>query len=891
MKKTVFLWVGLIVVLSLALGACQEPAPTTDPEVIVETVVVVEEVEVIKEVEVPAEEEEEEEEPGEVVVEVPVSTRTGGWLDTIVIIEEPSSDAAINRLDVGDIDVYAFTISNPEIAAKVEASENIDYYRSSGSYNELSFNPVGPVFENGLLNPFAVPAVREAMNYLIDREYITQEIMGGLGIPRWTALNKFSGDSALLAAEIRTLELKYSYDKDLAAELIGAEMEALGATQVDGKWNFDGAPVVINVLIRIEDERLEIGDYVANQLEDIGFEVFRDYKSAGDASPIWLRGNPADGLFHIYTGGWITTQVPRNLADNFAFFYTDFGLGFPLWQAYENDPEFYELSERLMNSDFRSVEEKKEMMARALVLAAEDGVRLWLNDNAAITPKRTEVSVAADLYGGVAGSNLWAYTIRFAGQEGGSMNIAMPSILTEPWNALNGTNWIYDMMPIRGTGEQATIPDPFTGLALPNRIEKAEVVVQTGLPVFKSLDWVTLEFADEIVVPDDAWADWDAAEQRFITVAEKAALDAAAAQAAAEEAGEEYVAEEGPVTTLRKSTVYYPADLYDTVKWHDGSNFSIGDIIMGMILTFDRAQEASPYFDESQVSTYSAFMSAFKGVKIVSENPLVIETYSDSYQMDAELSVSTWWPYYAQGQASWHALTLGLLAEGAGEAAFTAAKADSLEVEWLSYIAGPTIDIMKAQLDAWTGLAAETPGFTIYGPTLGQYVTAEEVDARIANLTEWHRRYGHFWVGTGPYFLQRAFPVEGTVILSHSPTYPDLATKWDRFAQAAIAEVELDGPSRVTIGEEAVYDVLVTFNGAPYAVADIDNVTYLVLNAQNEVAFVGEAVAVEDGWWEIVLTAEMTDELEAGSNTIEVVVVSKLLAVPSTDSLTFVTVE
>jgi peptide/nickel transport system substrate-binding protein len=889
MKKTVFLWVSLIMVLGLALGACQEPETITEIVEVEKTVVVIEEVEVPVEVEVevPAEVEE----PGEVVVEVPVSTRTGGWLDTIVIIEEPSSDAAINRLEVGDIDVFAFTISNPEIAAKVEASENIDYYRSSGSYNEITFNPVGPVFDNGTLNPFAVAKIREAMNYLIDREYITQEIMGGLGIPRWTTLNKFSSDSALLAAEIRTLELKYAYNKEMAQEIITTEMEALGAELVDGKWNYAGEPVNIIGLIRIEDERRDIGDYVSNQLEDIGFTVTRDYKTSGEASPIWIGGNPADGLFHFYTGGWITTQVPRNLADNFAFFYTDMGLPYALWQAYQNDPEFYELSERLMNSDFKSIAEKKEMMARALVLHMEDSNRVFLADRAAITPKRTNVTVAADLYGGVAGSNLWGYTIQFAGEEGGSMTIGMPSILTEPWNPIAGTNWIYDMMPIRGTGEQATIPDPFTGLALPNRIERAEVVVQTGLPVFQTLDWVSLEFADEIVVPDDAWADWDAVEQRFITVAEKAALDAEAAMAAAEEAGEEYVAEEGPVTSVSKSTVYYPADLYDTVKWHDGSNFSIGDIVFGMILTFDQAKEASPYYDPAQVGAFDAFMSAFKGVRIVSENPLVIETWSDAYQMDAELSISTWWPYYAQGQGSWHALTLGLLAEAAGEAAFSAAKADALEAEWLSYIAGPTIDSMKGQLDAWAGLAAETPGFTLYGPTLGQYVTAEEVDARIANLTEWHRRYGHFWVGTGPYFLQRAFPVEGTVILSRSLNYPDLSTKWSRFSEAAIAEVELDGPSRVTIGEEAVYDVFVTFKGAPYAVADIENVTFLVLNAQNEVAFVGEAVAVEDGWWQIVLTAEQTAELESGSNAIEVVVVSKLLAVPSTDALTFVTVE
>jgi hypothetical protein len=42
------------------------------------------------------------------VPEVEVVDRTGTWVDTVVVVEEPSDAAAINRLEVGDIDVYAF---------------------------------------------------------------------------------------------------------------------------------------------------------------------------------------------------------------------------------------------------------------------------------------------------------------------------------------------------------------------------------------------------------------------------------------------------------------------------------------------------------------------------------------------------------------------------------------------------------------------------------------------------------------------------------------------------------------------------------------------------------------------------------------------------------------
>lgn len=121
------------------------------------------------------------------------TTRNGAWLDSVIIVEEPSADAAVTRLEVGDIDVYAFQVTNREVAAKVAESPALKTYRSFGSYNELSFNPVGPVFEStGKLNPFAVPAVREAMNWLIDRQYIAVYRPGDHGRP---------GDAALRAVQ------------------------------------------------------------------------------------------------------------------------------------------------------------------------------------------------------------------------------------------------------------------------------------------------------------------------------------------------------------------------------------------------------------------------------------------------------------------------------------------------------------------------------------------------------------------------------------------------------------------------------------------------------------------------------------------------------------------
>lgn len=856
-SKWWFAAVPLLLAVAMVLSACAAPTPAVVTRIVEKEVTQIVEKEVIKVIV----------ETVEVEVEKEVARKlVGAWIDAVVVVEEPSADAAVTRLEVGEIDVYAFSVSDPEVFEKVADSTTLEYERSFGSYNELTFNPVGPLFEGtGKLNPFSVPRVREAMNWLIDREYVAQEIMGGMAAPRWLPFNNASNDYALLADVARKIEFIYAYDKEKASSVIAEEMVKLGAELVDGTWQYEGQPVEIIVVIRTEDARRDIGDYVANQLEDIGFTVTRDYKTAGEASPIWLRGNPGDGLFHIYTGGWITTVVPRDLGDNFAFFYTDMGLPFPLWQNYTNDPEFYELAERLENRDFTTIEERREMMARALELALEDSVRIWLVDRASIVPRRAEVQVAADLYGGVSGSWLWAFTLQREGEAGGQMTIAMPSILTEPWNPIAGTNWIYDMMLIRGTGEMAYMPDPYTGLYWPQRMARGEVFIKEGLPVAKTLGWVDLQFVPETSVPEDAWADWDAVEQRFITVGEKHAE---------------------PITALRKSVVYYPDDLYETVSWHDGSKFSVADVVMAMILTFDRAKEDSAVFDQAAVASFDSFMSAFKGVRIVSTDPLIIETYSDLYNLDAELNVSNWWPYYAQGQGAWHTLTLGLMAEEKEEAAYSASKADELEVEWLSFIAGPTIAILDAQLQQ-----ALSESYIPYAPTLGEYLTAAEAEARYENLKDWYDGCGHFWVGTGPLYLERAYTIEKAVSLKRNANFPDPSDKWLRFAAPMLADVFVDGPERVTIGTEAVYDVVVTFEDEPYAIRDIQQVRYLVFDAKGELAFVGNAEAVDDGLWEVVLSADVTSELTAGSNRLEVVVVSKRVAVPSSDALIFVTAE
>ncbi len=773
----------------------------------------------------------------------------------------------MSRIAAGEIQLHAQTMADADILEQIKANPDLAYFTSSGSNDEITFNPAGPVFDGtGKLNPFADAKIREAMNYVVDRDYIVQEILGGLGRPKFLPIVGGFPEYVRYMEKARELEAKYAYDFDKGKEIIDSEMQSLGAELVDGKWQYDGQPVSLIGVIRTEDERNEVGDYVSNVLEDLGFTVDRQYKTSSEASPLWLQSNPADGLWNFYTGAWITKWLLRDESSQFDFLYTSRGMPSPLWEAYTPTEEFDTLADRLNRGDYNTMAERKEMFERAMELSLEDSVRLNLVDVMSYTPMSSQVQVAGDLAAGIQSSMLWASTLRYAGQEGGDMTVSNVQILSEPWNPVGGTNYAPDSMIQRATMDRDTVKDPFTGLARPQRIERAEVTVQEGLPVEKALDWVDLKFAPEISVPEDAWVDWDAKEQRFITAADKFPEGA---------------------TAKSKTVVYYPDNL-DQIKWHDGSTFDVADIMIGWILSLDTGKSDSPIYDEGAVSEQEAFLKSFRGWRLVSEKPLVIEMYNDWYFPQAEDNVYQWlnfWTEYNYGTGAWHNIGLGILAEQNNELAFSATKADEKEVEWTSFISGPSLDILNKYLDQ-----AIADDYIPYANTLGNYITPEEAAARWQNLKNFYAEHGHFWIGTGPYFIDKVYPVESMVVLKNNSGYIDTADKWARFAEPAFPVVEVDGPGRVTSGEEASFDVYVTFEDAPYAMADIAQVKYLVFDANNQLLTSGEAVAVEDGLWNITLPAEQTANLEAGSNRLEVAVASNLVSIPSFTTVEFVTV-
>jgi len=173
----------------------------------------------------------------------PVSppAHNGAWVDKVTV-EIQDHLPAINMLQSDQLDVYAAGLADPDIYDTVIADPDLYLFMSYGLFDELTLNPSGPFFPgSGKLNPFALPAVREALNWAIDRSHIKNEIYGGFASERYTCVATISADYLFrYPALLEATEDEYRYDFEKADAAIEAAMLTIpGVTREgDGKYYY-----------------------------------------------------------------------------------------------------------------------------------------------------------------------------------------------------------------------------------------------------------------------------------------------------------------------------------------------------------------------------------------------------------------------------------------------------------------------------------------------------------------------------------------------------------------------------------------------------------------------------------------------------------------------------
>lgn len=702
--------------------------------------------------------------------EEPEVRTTGPWVDRIVITHEPSEAMGIARLQAREVDLWLTPpITAPDVFEIIVEDPEIDYDLSYGGFTDLMFNVAGPHFDDGMLNPFYDAEIREAFNWLIDRSYFVAEFLGGMGEPIYALHGKAFPEYERYAEILGAIEEYYAHDFEKAERIIHDRMVALGAELVGDTWHYNGEEVEIRFVIWTDlypPVYPAGGEYIADLMEDVGFRVDRMLRSSPAAVDIWMRGDPFAGAYSLCTLGWGMAAIPREEGHRFLESDTKFHRPWPRWQVLDPPEEYLEVAKTLYDRDYSDLAEREALFEQALWMRMEFSPQILIADIAGVNPWHSSLRARTDLSFGFG----WAVpqTIHFVDEDGdpvvgGTVRADQSPLTSDPWNPVDGSGLAADLNTFRHMlQERGLMTDGRDGLLHPWRIESAAVTVRDGLPVQRTYDWVTLDVADGIEAPADAWVDWDGVAQRFITVGEKMDPNCP------------YYDEGFDPSANVRSVVYYPADFYD-VPMHDGSRLSLADIVMGMIIRFDRAKPESAVYDEGEVARLSAFMANFRGVRIVSEDPLIIENYSKQWFLDAERNVSPWFPAYGiyQQFAPWHVITIGKMAEADLALAWSADKAAQQWVEWMDYTKGPSLPILRERLDR-----AIADSYIPYDPTLSDYITSAQAAERYSNLKDWYGDVGHFWTTSAPFYLYSVRPLEGFIELRRFEEHPDPIDRW-----------------------------------------------------------------------------------------------------------------
>lgn len=779
-------------------------------------------------------------------------------VETVVIVEEPSAAKAVDMVRTGALDLYGAGVTDPELLRRVRSE--LSCLPAYTAVWFLSLNPAGPILRDGKLNPFAIPAAREALNWLINREHIVQEFLGGAGLPQVLPLRPVFLDHARLAEHTRPLEHRYAWNPARAQAVLAQVMEELGAELREGLWHFQGEPVELRVLIRT-DARRPVGDYVAALLEQMGFPVRRMYAGYSEALRI-LSADPEEGLWHAYTNSLVVSVIERDEAGVFALNYTPV-FPYPPWRDLRPSPKLAELAALLAQRAYTTWEEREALLVAALEEAMRDSSQIWLAVRLACYPKSPDVELAVDLAAGLS-TGVWARTLRSSKE---TVRLALPSLLAAPLNPVAGSFTAYDQTVIRATMDPPFLPDPYNGLYVPVDVERAEVTVKEGRPVQATSSWLFLDFAGEIPVPAEAWLAWDPVEERFQTVGE--------------------LFPQG-LSAQARVVLHYRQDLWKKV-WHDGSPLTPGDFLLRFVLLFDRAHPQSPVYDESSVPAAETMRQHFRGLLVRNWDPLVVEVYTDFLALDAEWitaeAAKLFHPAYEYGPGPWPVVALLLRAEAQGRLAMSNAKAKALKAEWASLVAGPSLEVLKELL---ARCAAEA--FLPYPRFLSAFVLEAEVRERYGALARWVEEKGHFWVGNGPYFVDLVKPVEKILVLRRWEEHWVDPISWKVYTGPRIPWAKLHGPSVLVKGKAADFSVEVGLGEEHASPEDVLFVKYLLLGPEGQLLGAGEVVPSREGF-RVTLGPEETRALPPGGVRLEVVGAFRSVALAAWDSLELVVVE
>ncbi len=778
----------------------------------------------------------------------------GPWVDQLFWSEQPDAAIALEQIKADNADFFMFSLQGGAQKEDAFQSPNVLTSSTFGSVNGLLFNPNDQ--QPGLpWNPFTDALLREAMQWLIDREFLGLEVLDGFAASFYGPFHPKAADTVRELTLYNQLADTYKADFTKAEATINARMAANGATiGGSGFWEDSSGNVIdLQIIARIEDERLDIGNYVAEQLEDVGFMVTVNPSPSSDAIPLVYAGPPDIGAWHIYTEGWaFTANVGWN--DGMIFDYhacswepfctPDRGGGAA--GTFEVSQATYDMAQGLATGQYTSLAERQSWIQTLMPLGFTEGnYRMWIQAEEAVFPVNDRVEgVVMDGFGGP-----WTYfTLKSAklltGEAGvdpvtgvgGDVRVLNLIAFNDNWNPWQFDTWLYDGIQRRAIYDSCMWLHPQAGEWMDYRCNTS---VETAGPT------------GTMAVPSTAQV-WNVTRATYPggSITSQGFVDVGSG-----------------VTAVSKVTVDYEP----FGSWHTGQALTIDDVIYSISLAYRRA--IGDVFDHDPLAASTSlkfFLSdILKGIEFVDDHTIAF--YIDFWHVSETQIAAAGYLYLGTdglGDAGvpWEIQEASVRTVLNDQSAIRDTTAEAKGVPSLDLARNPsTIALVD------TAFASLTSANTI--PVgMSSWITSAEATARYAASQDFRDTYEHWYASQGPFILRSLDPTfRQTVMTAFREGYPFEAGHFDALAAREVPDVAFGSfPTTLLAGTGATLPFATTIEGDP---VDPKASRWFVRNVGTGVIpLAGAATRVGIGEYEVQLFSTLTVGLETGAYELVVVV-------------------
>ena len=679
-------------------------------------------------------------------------------------------DIAPKEILANQMDMYYFGLK-VAAAKDIKNSPGIKVHEAPTSTISLLLNPApGP---EGQLNPFSIKEVRQAVQLIINRDFVVQEIYQGMAVPMLTQVSSYDHDYLTLYDMI--LESSINYDPDYAKLIVNDAMINAGAELIEGKWHFGGKPIRIDFIIRVEDERRDVGDLIRSEVENLGFIVQPTYQQFGPAIYTVYSSDPnlvgTGGSWHMYTEGWGKGAADRYDSGTLNQMCAPWLGNMPGWQElgfwqYENE-ELDILGQRIFSGDFQNEDERNSIYTDASKLCLDESVRLWIANIITNLPADDSIEgISSDIIAGP--KSIWTQRDAYIpGQN--DLTIGNVWVWTErtTWNPVGGFGDLYGSDIWRNMYDPPITRHPFTGLPISYR---ATYDVTTSGP------------NGNIDLPSDSFV-WNAQTNSWSTV---------------------------PSGTTATSKVVFDYSKYFDSKWHHGEQIDMADVIYSIYQTFDLTYNEDKSAMEFAIATVSKpYLDSFKGFRIVDDNKL--EVYVDFWHFA---------PDYIADYASitsitmpWEILySMDTLVFDQRKAAYSDTAAQRFQVPWLSLVMDRDARLVRNVIrDHNSNNNVPDNVFNVQGL---QLVSNSDATSRYNSALSWFDEYGMLVISNGPFMLSIYTPPAQYAELTafRDPTYPFKPGQFF-FGEANLVDIVTIDSNFIEIGSDNTITVTMTGEG------------------------------------------------------------------------------